>query len=238
MQIQIWSDIHVDFWKIRWRNAPGIGQADTLICAGDLGEFHRAGIDHAVEWLCQQYKAVYYVPGNHDDYHADFGYAAMMLKHLETRFPNLTVLRTGETHQLGEYKIVGDTGWIPDNVNLLKYPINDVRMIRDLRPAIHDHHSNFKKFLYDVVDEKTIVVNHHLPAWPLVAPQYAGDPWNIWFVGDCEDIIKEKKPALFVSGHTHHAYDVMLHATRMVCNPLGYPAENGPILRGPVTITI
>lgn len=238
MKIDILSDLHVDFWKSKWRSAPGLGTSDVLICAGDAGELISTAVRVELAWLCKQYKKVYYVAGNHDSYSTTFGYAEATLRELQKQLPNLIVLRTGEIHQLSDYKIIGDTGWMPDHLKLLKYPINDLKLIKEIRPAIHEHHSTFREFLMQEANENTIIVMHHVPSWSLVAPQFIGDPYNNWFVGDIEDIIKEKKPKYCIFGHTHHPSDSMLYNTRMICQPLGYPSENWNGPKGVLTIDI
>ena len=35
-------------------------------------------------------------------------------------------------------------------------------------------------------------------------------------------LIEERKPALWVHGHTHTSFNYTIGPTRVVCNPLGY----------------
>jgi Icc-related predicted phosphoesterase len=49
-------------------------------------------------------------------------------------------------------------------------------------------------------------------------------------VCDIERILREKKPKLVLHGHTHSSCDYTIDhddgtATRVVCNPFGYPHE-------------
>ncbi|MDX8504719.1 metallophosphoesterase [Mesorhizobium captivum] len=73
---------------------------------------------------------------------------------------------------------------------------------------------------------KTVVVTHHLPHPDCTPAAYRG--WETNHLFACgreafEDILHSKAaPALWVCGHTHHASDVRIGRTRIVCNPHGY----------------
>jgi len=41
------------------------------------------------------------------------------------------------------------------------------------------------------------------------------------------DALADRGPALWVHGHSHAPADCRIRATRVVCNPLGYPREHG-----------
>lgn len=75
-------------------------------------------------------------------------------------------------------------------------------------------------------DGRTVVVTHHLPHPDCTPAVYRGLDTNCLFAcgSDAfEDILKsEAAPALWVCGHTHHASDVHVGRTRIVCNPHGY----------------
>lgn len=61
-----------------------------------------------------------------------------------------------------------------------------------------------------------------------VHPKYAGSPINRYFVGAVDDIIRAKRPKLWVFGHTHESIDTLFattvtaEVTRLVANPYGY----------------
>lgn len=73
---------------------------------------------------------------------------------------------------------------------------------------------------------KTVVVTHHLPHPDCTPAVYRGWETNHLFACGKEafdDILHSKTaPALWVCGHTHHASDVSIGRTRIVCNPHGY----------------
>lgn len=237
MNIDILSDIHADFWhNNKWKESFNGMLSEILICAGDIGEVRDLRVCESLKWICQQYKQVFYVPGNHDSYNLAYGQADVILKNLN--ISNLTILKIGDIHQLGDYKIIGDTGWMPNHPNLIKYPINDLRLIKNIRPAIHDHYHSLRKFIDENADEKTIVVIHHIPTWKGVSPKFVGDNWNFWFVGDIEDLMTKHNVPFVISGHTHDTFDFNIGSSRYLCNPSGYPMENNNVPKKPVVLTI
>ena len=46
------------------------------------------------------------------------------------------------------------------------------------------------------------------------------------FVSNLSEIIDPRQPALWVHGHVHTSFDYRVGATRVLCNPHGYGAEN------------
>ncbi|WP_366929464.1 metallophosphoesterase [Mesorhizobium sp.] len=73
---------------------------------------------------------------------------------------------------------------------------------------------------------KTVVVTHHLPHPDCTPAVYRG--WDTNHLFACskeafgEILNSEVAPALWVCGHTHHANDLHVGRTRIVCNPHGY----------------
>lgn len=236
MLVDIWSDQHQEFWRNQLQSfvkpRPGV----SLLCAGDIGEQTNPGTFKAIKLLCDNYEHVYYVAGNHDYYHSQWSVTDLLLSNLDQQISNFHWVRTGTIHNLGDYRLIGDTGWIPKHPFLFKYPINDIHLIRECLPEAVDRHARWHDWAMNEADSKTIVMTHHLPSEKCVASIYAMEPTNRWFVGDCEDVILAKSPRAWIFGHTHMPFDFQLGNTRMVCNPLGYPGENR--VRGPVEIEI
>jgi len=71
---------------------------------------------------------------------------------------------------------------------------------------------------------KIVVVGHHSPSKLSTKPQYEDD-WemNGGYSSDLTNYIMDHpKIALWVHGHTHHAFDYNVGSTRILCNPRGY----------------
>lgn len=228
MHIHIWSDLHNEFWKDKLKKKIQLFPDTILLCAGDVGEMIRTASIDTIKLLCANYKHVFYVLGNHDYYQSSFSNIDNKMNALEQSISNLTILKTGVIAQLGEYKLIGDTGWVPNHPFLLKYPITDLRMIHNCLPEAYNRFEKWREWASTVIDDKTIVMTHHLPSEKCVALRFMMEPTNRWFVGDCEDIILQNKPLLWIFGHTHTQFDFNINDTRLICNPLGYPGENYP----------
>ena len=87
--------------------------------------------------------------------------------------------------------------------------------------------------------EGDVVVTHHLPTQLSVHPEYKGSPLNPFFVCEMDPLIFEKRPKLWVHGHTHKSVSKMVGRTRIVCNPFGYARhEENPEFSGVFTVEI
>jgi hypothetical protein len=51
------------------------------------------------------------------------------------------------------------------------------------------------------------------------------DQLNRFFLCDMSGLIERVQPPLWCFGHTHDAVDKDVGATRLLCNPRGYPSE-------------
>jgi predicted phosphodiesterase len=54
---------------------------------------------------------------------------------------------------------------------------------------------------------------------------YEGEISNPYFLCDVEELIRSRKPTLWIHGHTHKSRDYRIEDTRVVCNPFGYVAQ-------------
>jgi hypothetical protein len=67
--------------------------------------------------------------------------------------------------------------------------LSDFRSIRNFVPWVYEQNTAARAALRLQVDSHSIVITHHLPSWRSVAPMYAGQPGNIFFVSDEEALI-------------------------------------------------
>jgi Icc-related predicted phosphoesterase len=100
--------------------------------------------------------------------------------------------------------------------------LNDFFQIEEFEPWVYEQNHRTVQWLRRVVRPGDVVITHHLPTPNAVAPHFSDNPLNPFFVCDVEDIIRKKRPALWIYGHTHGSADFQLGDTRLVCNPLGY----------------
>jgi len=129
-----------------------------------------------------------------------------------------------------------DKSLMPARMRQATHMLNDfesIRMRSGLRFEPSDmlelHRSNaeyIRRELAKPFDGKTVVVSHHLPHPDCTPEIYRGAEANYLFASSAEafgDIFEsEHAPDLWICGHTHHAIDIRIGRTRVVCNPLGY----------------
>jgi len=70
-------------------------------------------------------------------------------------------------------------------------------------------------------DGRTVVVSHHVPHPKSISPQFESHPLNPAFVSDLSQIIENRKPNIWIHGHTHCSCDYFVGQTRIICNPHG-----------------
>lgn len=224
MRIQILSDLHLEYMRDEGKafiNQYSKYDADLLIVAGDLTSGYR--LDKVLGWLCDIYPNVVYVAGNHDHYNHSFSYLTEVREQLSNKYKNLHWLENSITNING-YRILGCTLWFPEDSDYKRYRdhLSDFSKIEHFEKLVFDKNQESVNWLRANLQLNDIVVTHHLPSHKCVHPKWADSPLNRFFLCDLTDLIKEKKPLLWVYGHTHESKDFFIGDTRLVCNPMGY----------------
>jgi hypothetical protein len=70
---------------------------------------------------------------------------------------------------------------------------------------------------------KRVVVTHFVPTEKCTHPRFVNAVENPYFTANMEQYMGWD--GLWIFGHTHDAYDIMVGETRLLCNPRGYPDE-------------
>jgi len=246
LKIQILSDLHLDRHRDHGRefvNSLDGSGVDALIIAGDLADvINQRSITG--EWilpaLCDKYEKVLYVVGNHEYWGASFESAQEFFAQREEQLENLTWMHRKVVEIKGR-RILGCTMWFPvDTVRLLLdhraasdgVGMNDFVEIVDFVENIQDQSSGDYRFLKENMQEGDVVVTHHIPSRNGLDPLYKFSDLNRFFVTPCEVLTIEKKPSMWIHGHTHHksSYE-MEPGVQVHCNPLGYPHQALNIMR-------
>jgi len=241
MKFRLASDLHFDHYS-DWQNQETIGRLfldgedyDTILLAGDLA--NAPALEHALELLLRGVsKPILYVPGNHDYSQGERSIhdTNNLLERLHDEGGHFWNLRDHDypfRNKAGELKrVVGVTNWYsatPLIVNLGRRGWYDFKYIPGFEDELY-HMNRIDTFnLKASVTEGDIVVTHMLPSWKCVHQAYQGDRANVFFVGDREEFILERKPAFWAFGHTHVPMRLTIGETRLACHPRGYPHE-GP----------
>jgi predicted phosphodiesterase len=230
MRIQIISDIHFEFHADAGASFVGSldpQAVDVLVVAGDLavGE----GIGPALDLLCERYAraVVVYVHGNHEFYGCSRERVVAVTRAACGRHRNLRWL-DAMLVEIEGVRFLGAPLWFARADTAPKMEMNDFLRIPKFESWVYTQNARAVEFLEHEIREGDVVVTHHLPAQACVSYEYVNSPLNPFFVCDLEPLILAKRPALWFFGHTHTSVDVMVGATRLVCNPFGYArvAEN------------
>lgn len=233
MRLRIYSDLHLEhlpnFGKKLIESLPVDGD-EYLVLAGDIFPLAKRYGDQPLEAVQQimdkGYKGVIFVPGNHEFYWTSLYEGKAVLDLFASNF-GLTVLRTGEVTKIEDQRFIGDTMWFayhPMNRKLERH-FSDFKLISDIQ-NVYQENLAWKQFFSATCQEGDIVVTHHLPSYQSVATEFIGDSYNRFFLSSMTNEIMDKKPKMWIHGHTHHQFDYKEGATRIIANPRGYPFES------------
>lgn len=246
-RFQVLSDVHSEMKPTNLQSFQP--KADHLFLAGDIGRAIGQPKDEFRKLFShfnQNWKSVYYVPGNHEFYKQRYTDALKTLKDELAVFPNIHFLHREvlKPCTVSKIRILGCTlwSWIPEiNISEVETYINDYHLIRDdeyrkinsrFTSTLHLEDVDFlKKHLDDVCsgDFKTIVLTHHASYIQGTSdPKYVGKKTNTAFATNLESLFKNVD--VWISGHTHWNYDFTVSSgpgssgksTRLISNQYGY----------------
>ena len=237
MKIQIASDLHLEFYK---RHTPPpdvfvpVPDRDVLVLVGDIG------VDMQAWHFVKEELAispVLYVPGNHEYYtnlpraSVDANWSLAASRHTDLHY----LVADGVT-------IDGVRFWgAPWYSNL--WGTTDPWDLATVHNGIADfwepyngggewtlsRHINLHRVQTDLLAAQAgqvdVVVTHWPPTKEAIHPKFEGDSLNPYFINDRESLVSQVGAQLWISGHTHEAYDYKVGATRCIGNPSGYAGE-------------
>ena len=227
MKILPISDLHLEFHAdygetiLKELDA----SADLLIIAGDLstlGFYVEANIHNIdpIGFLCKKYKEVIFVTGNHDYWYSSPKDAFDFYSSFTN--PNFHLLENN-IKEIDGQRFLGATLWFANPPILARKDLmNDFKAIENFEPWVYEQGAKTIKFLEDNLKEDDIVVTHHMPTKKSTVKAYKNHPLNCFFIHDVEHLILERKPTMWIHGHTHFDFDYYIGDTRIICNPLGY----------------
>jgi predicted phosphodiesterase len=241
--VQLLSDLHFEFHADAGRSfVASLDPAgvDVLVLAGDIAV--GPGIVDALSAFAARYAAstVLYVHGNHEYYGSTREDVTRITRRAVRENRNVEWL-DGDVVVVEGVRFVGTTLWFPKPalVERLKGAMADFSEIRDFETWVYQENTRARRFLAAEVRHGDVVVTHHLPSWRSVSPRYTSHPLNPFFLCDMEDEILERRPALWLHGHTHDSVDATLGSTRILCNPFGYAGfETNPDFKDRLVVEI
>lgn len=226
MKVQYLSDVHFEFHAddglsfVYSLDPTGV---DVLVIAGDLAI--GGGVGPALDLLCAHYASarVLYVHGNHEFYGSNRDRVIAETRAAVRRNANLIWL-DNDVVALEGRRFLGTPLWFreAEDAKYLERGMNDFVQIEGFADWVYRENALALDFLERELGVDDIVVTHHLPASACVAPRWKGHPLNPFFLCDVEPLVRARRPATWIHGHTHDSIDVRIGETRVVANPFGY----------------
>lgn len=218
--LQIISDVHTEFISSQHKRENKfralLDKADITVLAGDI--VNKAKDLQQFLLIAKEFSTyVVFVPGNHEYYKqsTDSEY-----KEVCDSVENVFFLQRDRI-QVGDHWFSGCTLWTNID-NYASQMMNDPFDASEVK-AMHEGDVNW---LAENAQKGDIVVTHHLPSLELIHPKYKCSSINSGFATDLNWLIDKIDPLLWICGHTHSPFDVVVGKTRVIINPVGYPGEN------------
>lgn len=241
MYIRFFSDIHLecgipyDIFNME------TDSKTVLILAGDITDGKHPH-ENFIRNLCQRFRAVVYVLGNHEYYRSDIARVDHYWDSVSQDIDNLYVLRNDHVI-FDDVRIIGGTLWTDmDKQNPLmmhnaRTQMADYRQIRFVKGGVYhrltpvdtvlfhlDAIRAFRKQLKLPHQGKTVIVSHHLPLWACVHPEHKSHPLNGAYCSDLEALFRDYDFNLWIHGHSHRSVRLEdVYGKYVMSNPKGYP---------------
>lgn len=221
MRILHCSDLHVDIGRQKdpnWFVDPDL--FDIAVVNGDIANHGKTTLRYMTKFkekVCSG-KRVITIPGNHDRWGSLFSTSEYFMQQLPD------YLNRKEIEFMG-HRLLGCTLWYKPSIFAHRDDWSDYESITDWENITSEHEQDMK-FLQDELSEGDIVLTHMLPGTECIDIKWMGNSYNSFYLTEMADLIKERKPLLWLMGHSHEPMNKMVHNTLMIRNPRGYPREN------------
>lgn len=235
VQIQIYSDIHLEFKNKPIKIKP---YAPYLFLAGDIGRLNGV-YKEVVSYYSKNWQKTFVVLGNHEYYHNEKDYSTLNSEYKDffEGFDNVYLLDNSYVELNEEINIYGCTFWTPPPTNISSI-INDyIHIQMDSNNTINESFVSYISNLeltklqnyLDNNTKKTIILTHFPPIQENTShPKYVNvSPeikdyfaWNLPLEKG-----NQKNILCWISGHTHYSYDFIKNNIRYISNQFGYSNE-------------
>lgn len=241
MRIQVYSDLHMEFYKSYPRipcNSP------YLFLAGDIGKLSDDNYKDFIDYCSNKWEKVVVVLGNHEFYHAKKDYFSLLddYKDFFSLYNNVFLLEK-EGIMLEDYCVLGCTMWsfidpsyepIVNCTKKVKRVItheDGTKITVGMGPKFNNQlHNESKQWLLDAYEpsSKTIIVTHHPITHEHVSQEklrHEPIERKTTFCTEMNLECTEEQTLICISGHTHYSHDYMRNNVRYISNQMGYKFE-------------
>lgn len=237
MKIQYASDLHLEFddnYQFLMSNKLK-PTAPYLILAGDIDIISNGTVTRPeyFQYLSDNWKEVYIIPGNHEFYkkgNVATSFDLELTIHSNVRYINHQVITTEGVD------LIFTTLWSRTNTSLIKSAIADFRQCKyadgPFKYTHHDElHAKAFRWLNQVLSSEKVrprvVVSHFVPCsqadgYPESNDSYMGPIIKRYFVADLETRIRNWDIDYWVYGHNHWDKDVDALGVKFRSNQFGY----------------
>lgn len=229
MKIYPCSDLHLEFVECSERInvlkqiMPSSDEIDVLVLAGDIFTYNVTNKVNIIDYLCNTYNDVIFVPGNHEYYEGSFEEIDLLLRVYDRAFDNFYYLNNNHVFIDG-YMFVGSTLWFDyDKTN-----------------EGYEKYLNSKKHIYEMNDlsigylnqicssgmDECMVITHHAPHENSLQvnkfKEVLPDNNRFFYSRRGMELLDEWQPMYWIHGHTHHPVNYFVGKTNVISNPSGY----------------
>lgn len=246
MKIQIYSDIHLEFYK----SFPKIEKtADILILAGDIGRINITCFKGFFDYVSSKWEKIFYVLGNHEYYHSKKTFTKLnsSYKLFFEKYSNISLLdRDFELYN--NIYFIGCTLWSSYKENTPTNYTNCLKMIKSrnkdnckisiTKDIYNNLHNVDKSWLLETLENlkneniiKKFVIITHYPCTieGTSHPKYKNELYKELFATniDFKNYDSSKYSYYFIAGHTHYSYDFYDEDKGIyhISNQMGYKNE-------------
>jgi predicted phosphohydrolase len=205
---------------------------EILILAGDIVPLHDEFFsDLFFRFIAENYRQVFWVPGNHEFYHKDItGFSSSYNIRLRS---NINIVNNIEL-EYENIQFVFSTLWseisssnektIEQNVSDFDCILNNDKKIR--ASDINKLHIESLAFIKQSLNKrliKSVVVTHHVPSALCNSSMHSLSPINEAFCVDLTDYINTCNANFWIYGHNHfNRTPLYIGNTILLTNQLGY----------------
>ena len=236
MKIQYVSDLHLEFTENTnyIKKNPIKPTGDILILAGDITLFKKQrNSDWFFDYCSENWKQTYWIPGNHEFYYSEMGYAT---HYIRKNVRDNVMLVQSAVELIDNVALIFSTLWTnvdEENIEDIQNGMGDYRVIKyydsgNLEVSDTNYlHWRDKLFIEESLETykgfTKVVVTHHKPTFQNNNPIYEGNRLSQAFSVDLDDLIIKSKPDYWIYGHNHYnAQDFKIGDTVLLTNQLGY----------------
>jgi UDP-2,3-diacylglucosamine pyrophosphatase LpxH len=249
MQFDLISDLHIDLWRDNIKDWRGLGTSLVCVVAGDISRDTRLTASF-VKHLCDSYKHVIFIDGNHEHKgsYDDLATAQLALEKTLDGFDNLTYLADA-TAVIDGTAFIGANGWwtfdFPELAGADGRALCMEHFCRKENLRMKDavgiwtaaqEQSEFLANAVSMLNERDevgeiVLITHTVPRHDLIFPSANDDivDWSKMGNSSMQDVLHadiEGKISTWCFGHYHSQHvDVIKDGVRYISHPRGRPDD-------------